>query len=113
MGQSDTLPKFVLSFVQRRGQWCHPDGDWPEREEVTQDIGRQIRRYGAGPALVLGNLTKGEFLATTDVGRCVAHSVRLAGTIAWPRAMAPMWLAIRSSRAQKEFFTASLVTRIP
>jgi hypothetical protein len=27
--------------------------------------------------------------------------------------MAPMWLAIRSSCAQKKFFTASLVTRIP
>ncbi|KAG0184130.1 hypothetical protein DFQ28_011720 [Apophysomyces sp. BC1034] len=34
---------------------------------------------------VIGDLTKGEFLATTDVGRCVAHSVLLADAIVQQR----------------------------
>lgn len=30
---------------------------------------------------IFGDMTKGEFLATTDVGRCVAHSVLLADAV--------------------------------
>lgn len=73
------LDPLVGSLLQQGLVDVHPHGGLKVDRTTYEAIGKNgtpIQNFH-----IFGDLTKGEFLATTDVGRCVAHSSLLADAV--------------------------------